>query len=281
MGYPRGVEARAVKLGVLATALVWAGALAAGCSLLVESEGLAGGADAATVEPADGGGVADGAANDGGSPSGDGGLDATPDAGADADAATNPPCEIDSELALCLRFEGSLKDESSSDLAPASQANVSYEPGRHGQAARFELAQPATELTYANTHFGGARTIELWVKPVSTARMVLVDVRDDFALIIEANTLRCRQPELTATVALAMNAWNHVACATDHVDLRAYVNGQPAGTVASTNMTDNNGYTGIGQDSPTGSNRFEGWIDDVRIWKSTRTPQQIAESASR
>ena len=250
----------------------------AGCTLLVDTSGLSG--ETADASSPDGSTNGD-ATTDGGGGGADGTTDPTGEGG-DVDAGrTNPPCETDSELKLCLRFEDNTTDESPSNAAPKASSGLVYEAGRHGKAAKFGAGGSISDLTYASTLFGGAKTIEVWVKPASTSRMVVADVRDDFALLVEGGKVICRQPELASTASIPLNEWSHVACVTDLAVMRAYVNGSQSNSAVSTNATDNNADTGIGQDSPTGGTRFEGSMDDLRIWTTTRTAPQIMESATR
>lgn len=80
----------------------------------------------------------------------------------------------------------------------------------------------------------------------------------------------------TGTVAL--NTWHHIAGTYDGTTMRLYVDGTQVATGALTGnigAASNNLF--LGEDPQFTGRYFPGRIDEVRIWNTTRTPQQIIE----
>ena len=81
--------------------------------------------------------------------------------------------------------------------------------------------------------------------------------------------------QLIANTVTALNQWNHIAVTYDGTNLNAYLNGVPDG---------NSTYVGGGFPSGTGFiagqtiEFFDGKMDEVRIWNSVRTENQIREN---
>lgn len=80
------------------------------------------------------------------------------------------------------------------------------------------------------------------------------------------------------TGSVALNTWYHIAGTYDGSTMRLYVNGVEVATGALTGnigLASNNLFFG---DDPQFTGRyFPGRIDEVRIWNTTRTPQEIIE----
>ncbi|GAA4951724.1 hypothetical protein HD597_000164 [Nonomuraea thailandensis] len=73
-----------------------------------------------------------------------------------------------------------------------------------------------------------------------------------------------------------MNTWTHIAATLDGTYLRLYVNGT---LVASKRENDpikvTNAPVRIGRDLPQFNKQFKGRIDDIRIYRTALTPEQI------
>lgn len=117
-------------------------------------------------------------------------------------------------------------------------------------------------------------TIELWVNTSSTANMALIDARptliaQPWALYTTATTgfpYFYNGTSYTSSVALTLNAWNHVAVSRSAGTLKIFVNGVQGYSAANTsNLT--SGAIRIGGTS-AGSD-FEGYISNVRIINGT------------
>jgi hypothetical protein len=73
--------------------------------------------------------------------------------------------------------------------------------------------------------------------------------------------------------------WHHVAGMYSGSGLDLYIDGELAGTtVATGNITTNDAEVWIGANQIINSRQFNGFIDEVRIWNTARTTQQIRES---
>lgn len=81
----------------------------------------------------------------------------------------------------------------------------------------------------------------------------------------------------SANAVLTLNTWQHVAASYDGVKSRLYVNGICTDSIAytSTMMSSNTVNLTIGDHSGQYQRRFQGRIDDVRIWAVARTTAQI------
>lgn len=81
----------------------------------------------------------------------------------------------------------------------------------------------------------------------------------------------------TATAVLKLNAWQHVAFTYNGSKAYFYVDGNLVDSISSTaSMTKSNGVDlVIGDHSGTYTRRFQGKIDEVRVWAITRTQAQL------
>ncbi len=81
----------------------------------------------------------------------------------------------------------------------------------------------------------------------------------------------------TTNPVLQLNTWHHVACTYNGAKFYFFVDGSIIDSVVSTSsMTKSNGVNlTIGDHTGTYTRRFQGRIDEVRIWAITRTPAEI------
>ena len=89
--------------------------------------------------------------------------------------------------------------------------------------------------------------------------------------------------ELTsANAVLTLNTWQHVAATYDGTKSRLYVNGVCTDSIAytSTIMSSNTVNLTVGDHSGSYVRRYQGRIDDVRIWAVARTASQIKNNMS-
>jgi hypothetical protein len=265
--------------------------------------GGSGGASAAG-EDLDGG-----AGQDGGDGAPDAGVEpASPDAAAAAPPADGgggeegdqpgdgaaverePPCPRGHpDLALCLRFEGSVVDDSQNahaltpgavtferGVSPAGPVNL---VGRFGPVGGVSIPESAA-LDSARV------TVEAWlsprVLPAAGTQMGVVDNNDQYGLFLRpGGTLACIGRGTAAAAAVVRpGVWTSVACTFDEAAVAIWVNGVPYARVVSTGPPAAGGTTGtsVGQDNPVGS-PFEGVLDNVRIWRAVRTEEEICGGA--
>jgi hypothetical protein len=86
----------------------------------------------------------------------------------------------------------------------------------------------------------------------------------------------------SSTGVLSLNKWQHVAATYDGTTMRLFVNGVQVGTRGSSSaiVTTANSLM-IGASAHAANREFAGRIDEVRIWNSTRTPDQILDGMHR
>jgi hypothetical protein len=187
----------------------------------------------------------------------------------------------DSRLRACLPFDGDARDRSSYGNH-AHAGNVSYVPGKSGQAARFNeqsrmlIAQsPSLELQQL--------TVKFWVRPVAfptgpgeEPRMGLIDGEATFRIYIhEKGIVRCSmtgRPEAFSKVALPLNEWTRVACTFDGKAMRLYFNGEMvAETVQNGRIAQSIASMAIGHDFPSSDNLL-GDIDQLELWNAVVAP---------
>ncbi len=86
------------------------------------------------------------------------------------------------------------------------------------------------------------------------------------------------QQYTTTENVLQPGAWNHVAQTFDGTDLKIYVNGVMVESFNLPGTSNNHKINYVGNSHPNGSYGFNGDIDELRIWKTVRTAEQIKES---
>ncbi len=74
-----------------------------------------------------------------------------------------------------------------------------------------------------------------------------------------------------------MAAWNHVAVVVNRSanTTTFYINGQAAGSSASSFVVNNNGPILLGRDAVAGTNYFQGLLDEVRLWNVPRSSVEV------
>jgi hypothetical protein len=311
-GRDRGSVRKANRVGDLERAGIggegaWGGWAAGGYG---GGGGVGGGGGSGGVGGEGGGGGVGGGGGSGGASgvaqgpdvgAGAGGGDGAPDAGAGAtnvDAATAaPPADGGEsacprghpELALCLRFEGKLVDDSQNAHA-LTASDVGFERGvspggpvnlvgRFGPAGGIAIPESAA-LDSARA------TVEAWLNPralpLPGTQMGLVDNNNQYGVFLRPDgTLVCIGRGTAAAPAVARpGVWTSVACTFDEARVAIWVNGVRYAEVPSLGPLEAAGTTGtsVGRDNPLGSN-FDGLLDNVRVWRTVRTPEEICWSA--
>ena len=207
-----------------------------------------------------------------------GGRLAAQQAGGDA---TSSCATADSRLRACFTFDGDSRDRSSYGNH-AHPGNVSYVPGKSGQAARFSersrmlVAQsPSLELQQLTVKFW-VRPSVLPVGPGEEGRMGLIDGEATFRMYIqEKGIVRCSltgRPEALSQVPLPLNEWTRVACTFDGKAMRLYFNGEVvAETVQNGRIAQSIASMAIGHDFPSSDNLL-GDIDQLELWNAVVAP---------
>jgi hypothetical protein len=244
-------------------------------------------------------GVAIGPAACGFSPAGGGGDDAAPTTDAAGDDGGVPTSDAsdrglfcdrdDPDLRLCMTFEEGAMDEAGAGVVVDVMQGLTFGPGPVGAAVQLTAASaihvaetPALDLTTAMTMEGFG-----FVAATPTSRAGFMDNNGQWGMWI-GNNLRPYCTLTGSTVSgptIALDTWTHIACVFDSTTFRIYVDGVLFGMVNRTAAASTAGLDGanIGQDcTPTGAgDPLTGGLDEVRIWASARTDEQIAAAAQR
>jgi hypothetical protein len=234
-------------------------------------------------------------------------TDAIDDAGPTADATSDlvdapPPlvadCPAVPELALCLRFENNpIRDESPNATA-VSLTSVRVDPEVDGRAA-FLTSGSKIQVAESAALASPSITIEAWVKPSALpqgddVRASIIDYSRQYALVIEEDgEVRCRVNtggssyiDISRTGLLQVGIWSSVACTVHNGQYALWHNGVAvatqtiSGPLVARNTTE---PFLVGSNFPTSANPdtdpFQGHVDNVRIWRRLRTPEEICRGA--
>lgn len=159
------------------------------------------------------------------------------------------------------------------------------------QALRFDggddhVAIPhQSALTIAD---GGNLTIEFWMKPPSVGQWHILGKRGTCLDSCEScNYMVFGSAGLglsflsgactTSATAVAADRWTHVAIVADSAGTRIYTNGNLAGEGLCTISGASTAPFWIGGVNDC-ANRFQGDLDDVRLWNVARSPAQIQQN---
>ncbi|MEO2128044.1 MAG: LamG-like jellyroll fold domain-containing protein [Christiangramia sp.] len=136
----------------------------------------------------------------------------------------------------------------------------------------------------------GAFSLEVWVKPESVTGIRTVLSRRDYTnfnsggydLIINngAPTFRWGSTSVSTSSKVTTNRWYHLAVIFNGSNVKLYVDGIEVGNKSMSNPASVTAQTMIGAmyDSATPSNPknyFDGWIEELRIWNTTLTVEQL------
>lgn len=224
----------------------------------------------------------------GGDGDGDGGIDARLDA-TDASTVEVLFCDRDDpDLRLCMTFDESAMDESGAGVTITS-SDVGFGPGKVGGAVQLSASSvihadetPALDVTTALT-----MEAFVYVSQWPVNRSGIMDNNGQWGMWL-GNNMRpyCTMSGSTVSGPTIADArWSHIACVFDGLTYRIYVDGALFGTVNRQVPASTAGADGmnIGQDctSAGAADPLHGGLDEVRIWASPRTSEQIAAAAAR
>jgi len=192
-----------------------------------------------------------------------------------------------SSVSLLLHMDGAnnsttFTDSSSNNLTVGNSSNlVSVDTAQSkfgGASARFDGAEALTapsSSTSAVFAFGtGDFTAECWFRITShssTARYLFVffDGSATFSVILNSSNLLVMLTSSTARLtgsSPAVDTWHHVAITRVSSVCRLFLNGVQQGGTYTTALSVGNARIDIAQNQ-SGSQRFTGWIDDLRVTK--------------
>jgi hypothetical protein len=198
------------------------------------------------------------------------------------------PCGDDASLVACFRFEqlNVLLLDESVYANHAKTENVALVTGVVGMGLDVNKESIVQAPHAPQLSPGDALTYAAWISPRSLpaddlGRMMILDKDGEYAMILYAGGVACSfTPEVASVkVPVETNKWTHVACVHGASgEYRIYVNGQDVGgaVVGSVGMGVMAPLT-LGHDSPepTLKDRYDGVMDEVRIWSRDLTKDEI------
>jgi hypothetical protein len=189
--------------------------------------------------------------------------------------AGGAPCEPGGELALCLRFEGNLADQSGNGLPVRSVGPLTFAPAAEGQALDI---RPGLRLAIAETPILDSEvlTVQATVRPRALGRrMGIVENLGQYALVIlPSGSAMCTGGGAYALTnnAVAPERWTQLTCVYDGARVMLFVDGRqtatnPTGPIATNRVQG----LRIGWEE-TPDRDFDGLVADVRIWRAVHRP---------
>ena len=198
------------------------------------------------------------------------------------------------ELVGHWRFDGNLDDSVGGEHGTFSGGSPTYVNGRIGQGIEFDGVSHFVHLPSANP---SAYTITLWVRPARTdATSVIVRTSSSGQTTHWSHQLRINpdgvfqhylwvgsERNVVGTTLVEADEWYHVAiAAANNGPMHLYVNGEEDATsidVAGTLWGDGDRYY-VGSNSGHGMGWFQGVVDDVQIYDSILTAEEIGRIAA-
>ena len=158
--------------------------------------------------------------------------------------------------------------------------------------SEFNLAQNSINLEGSGQKWvnigdvdvtGNQITVEAFVRRQNNMNIVSKhDGTDDCNYLLRPNSFQITTSEdfyiCLNTFPLSPNTWYHVAASYDGSAIKYYVDGCLVNEIPATgNIIDNNWDAAIGNKSnwPNGPEQFRGRIDEVRIWETARSEEEI------
>lgn len=128
---------------------------------------------------------------------------------------------------------------------------------------------------------GSAFTVSLWAKAGVWEQGRTLFSKGGYSLMVDGNQLvsRVGTTPLATAVLPSTHAWVHLAVVFDMARTTLYVNGVPAGSVEhALAAADANGDLVLGAPSlaAAGTSHFNGWIDEVRLYRSALNESRVA-----
>ncbi|MCH9687444.1 MAG: LamG domain-containing protein [Deltaproteobacteria bacterium] len=193
----------------------------------------------------------------------------------------------DSDLRLCLEFEwvsGGVSPDGSANGNDATVINGLVTAGPWDQALEINAGSIVTAPCTSDCQTGQSVTLEAGIRldVLPEGRTAVIDDDGQLGLFVtNTGTVSCMGMAGNAEGGLVeAGQWHHVACVYDGQMLRAYVDAvEVAGIPQSGPQPDDDGSAvGVGRDAPSGEDTLDGAIDQVRIWSSARTVDELSVS---
>ncbi|WP_437607018.1 LamG-like jellyroll fold domain-containing protein [Sorangium sp. So ce834] len=190
----------------------------------------------------------------------------------------------DPSLIACFAFEGDPGDGSLHRFKPEQAKNLSYEPGKGGQALRVTRGS-RLRFRHDAAWTAPAMTIDVWINPASlpkSGRYAVIDSGGKPSIfLMPSGEIRCTMGvERNVPYSIVPGAWTHIACLSDGQTQRLYVNGveidrSSSGAV----LASGEQPIFIGSEEPSGGDEFDGLLDSLRIFGRTLAPEEICAAA--
>lgn len=188
------------------------------------------------------------------------------------------PCSEDG-VVVCYRFEGTT-DDGGPGAHHATPTNVSYAPGRVGQALHHDVGSrvvvPAAPIAL------GTLTFEAWVRPTSlptSGRQGVLDHDGRIGVwILDGGVIQCRAGGLVSGSVLVEDEWTHVACTFEADEIAIYLDGEVDAVGANSGLDDSPTLAHLGSNAPSGDELI-GYLDEVRVFSYRRSAAEICEAA--
>jgi hypothetical protein len=213
-------------------------------------------------------------------------LSAIPDGNPSASLDPAGTCPQRADLSLCLRFEGTVSDESQNRV-PLTHQSVSFAAGNGTGMAADMGTSSLINVPDGPLFDQEAITIEAWIKPRSGGRrMGIVDNDSQYGMIALANgVMMCvgsgaGTPNAVSGGSLPVGVWTSFTCVFDNTMTALWMDGVKIASAPRSGPLHTASTYGVtvGSDGPDG-NPFDGLIDNVRIWKVARSAAAICAGA--
>ena len=207
-------------------------------------------------------------------------------------------CPAVPELALCLRFETTPTRDESPNATVVTATNVRFDADVDGRAA-FLTSTSKIQVAESAALASPSITIEAWVKPSvlpgdDDERAAIIDYSRQYALVVlEGGDVQCRVNtggssyiDIEHPGVLKVGIWSSIACTVHNGTYALWHNGKQlrtqtiSGPLVARNTTE---PFLVGSNFPTSANPetdpFLGHVDNVRIWRRLRTPEELCRGA--
>jgi Concanavalin A-like lectin/glucanases superfamily len=210
-------------------------------------------------------------------------------------------CGETAALIACYAFDNDVADGSGNAFDLGVTGPKVFKPGKSGQA--FQLTGDLVKLDAASFNLNAWKapelTIEAWVylnaDPPAGGRFGVVDNNSGYSVFIyethgaDHNVVRCDVGGIGTVwtqTKIQAGAWAHIACVFGQgsgmgkTQISAYFNGQPEqSTELSGTFNPGVDSVFVGSNDSDGANVLDGLMDNLRVFHTARTQQEICLAA--